>query len=160
SLLSAARDFIVTSIWVFSVPLLVISSVAVSTSVGTEPKSLASLFIIVNVAAEFVLFFSTIEAFLGGANFNPTTTVTFYVAGLKPELSLISLSNRFPILGANSIGEILIPTKFRYVFGGPSLKLDLHTATATEGGLSFILCLALLSIMVIQIGYSIFKCPN
>ncbi|CAN1843619.1 Aquaporin SIP1-1 [Linum perenne] len=151
---SAAGDFILTSMWVFSVPLLIISSAAVSSSVGAEPKSLASLFVTVNVAAVFVLFFSTIGALLGGASFNPTTTVTFYAAGLKPDLSLISLAVRFPIqaaaavLGANGIGKILLPTKFRYVLGGPSLKVDLHTGAAAELGLSFILCFALLLIMV------------
>ncbi|CAN0914467.1 Aquaporin SIP1-1 [Linum grandiflorum] len=140
--------------WVFSVPLLIISSAAVSSSIGAEPKSLASLFVTVNVAAVFVFFFSTIGALFGGASFNPTTTVTFYAAGLKPDISLISLAARFPIqaaggvLGARAIREVLLPTRFRHVLGGPRLKVDLHTGAAAEAGLSFVLCLALLSIMV------------
>ncbi|CAL1393748.1 unnamed protein product [Linum trigynum] len=150
---SALGDGILTSMWVFSVPLLVISSAAVSSFAGVEPKSLAAIFITVNVAAAFVLFFSTIGSLLGGASFNPTTTVSLYAAGLKPDASLFSIAARFPIqaaggvLGAKAIGKFL-PAKFRHVLGGPSLKVDLHTGAIAEAALSFVLCLALLSIMV------------
>ncbi|KAJ6941218.1 aquaporin SIP1-1-like [Populus alba x Populus x berolinensis] len=145
----AIVDGILTAMWVFSVPLLGVFSSIVATYVGVEAMSIAGLFITINVAALFMLTFSLIGAAFGGASFNPATTITLYIAGLKPDASLMSMALRFPVQAAGGVGGAMairgvMPEHYRHVLkGGPSLRVDLHTGAIAEGVLTFLICLAL-----------------
>nr|AJI43710.1 small basic intrinsic protein [Hevea brasiliensis] len=150
---AAIGDAILTSMWVFSMPLLGIFASAVAAYIGVEAMSVAGLFITINVATCFVLTFSLIGAALGGASFNPTATISFYAAGIKPDASLMSMAVRFPAQAAGGVGgakAILqaMPSKYKHLLKGPSLKVDLHTGAVAEGTLTFVFCLAMLLVMV------------
>lgn len=150
---AAIGDAILTSMWVFSMPFLGIFSSTIAEFIGVEAKSLASLFITINLATCFVLTFSLIGAALGGASFNPTTTLSFYAAGIKPDASLMSMAVRFPAQAAGGVGgatAILqaMPRKYKHLLKGPSLKVDLHTGAVAEGAFTFVFCLALLLVML------------
>ncbi|KAG8640614.1 aquaporin SIP1-1-like [Manihot esculenta] len=150
---AAIGDAILTSMWVFSMPFLGIFSSTIAEFIGVEAKSLASLFITINLATCFVLTFSLIGAALGGASFNPTTTLSFYAAGIKPDASLMSMAVRFPAQAAGGVGgatAILqaMPGKYKHLLKGPSLKVDLHTGAVAEGAFTFVFCLALLLVML------------
>ncbi|KDP22726.1 hypothetical protein JCGZ_01828 [Jatropha curcas] len=146
-------DSILTTMWVFSLPFLGIFTSIIASNIGVEPKSIPALFIAINIATPFVLIFSLIGAALGGASFNPTTTVSLYAAGLKPDVSLISMAIRFPaqaaggVFGAKAILQFM-PIKYKNFLKGPSLKVDLHTGATAEGVLSFVFCLFLLIVLV------------
>ncbi|KAJ6710777.1 SIP2.1 putative-RELATED [Salix koriyanagi] len=145
----AIVDGILTAMWVFSVPLLGVFSSITANYVGVEAMSIAALFITINVAALLMLTFSLIGAALGGASFNPATTITLYMAGLKPDASLMSMALSFPAQAAGGVGGAMairgvMPHHHRHVLkGGPSLRVDLHTGAIAEGVLTFLICLTL-----------------
>uniref|UniRef100_A0A6N2NE42 Aquaporin n=1 Tax=Salix viminalis TaxID=40686 RepID=A0A6N2NE42_SALVM len=136
----AIVDGILTAMWVFSVPLLGVFSSITATYVGVEPMSIAALFITINVAALLMLTFSLIGAALAGASFNPATTITLYMAGLKPDASLMSMALSFPAQAAGGVGGAMairgvMPDHHRHVLKGVrSLRVDLHTGAIAEGG--------------------------
>lgn len=149
----AMADAILTSMFVFSMPYLGVFASIIAAYLGVEAKSIAGLFITINVATVFMLTFSLIGAAFGGASFNPNTTVALYAAGLKPDVSLLSMAVRFPaqaaagVVGAKAIMQVM-PEQYKHVLKGPSLKVDLHTGAIAEGVLTFVLCLALLLILL------------
>ncbi|GLT88569.1 hypothetical protein SLE2022_065890 [Rubroshorea leprosula] len=150
---SAIGDAVLTSMWVFSMPLLRIFTGIIATYLGVQAIPLADLFITINLVTLMVLGFSLVGTLFGGASFNPTSTVSFYAAGLRPDSSLLSMAVRFPaqaaggVAGAKAILQVM-PQKHKYVLGGPSLKVDMHTGAIAEGMLTFVLCLALLVAML------------
>ncbi|KDP22725.1 hypothetical protein JCGZ_01827 [Jatropha curcas] len=151
----AMADAILTSLWVFSVPILRVLTTIIASTVGVEPKSLSGLFISINLSTSFMLIFILVGAALGGASYNPTTTVSLYAAGLKPSgsLSLKTMAVRFPAQAAGGVVGVkailqAMPRTYRNLLKGPSLKVDLHTGGLAEGILSFGLCFSLLLVMV------------
>ncbi|KAJ8764649.1 hypothetical protein K2173_006731 [Erythroxylum novogranatense] len=162
SIKAALGDGILTSMWVFSVPLLGVFSSIIAGYVGVEVRSIGGLFITINLAAILVLTFSSIGAAMGGASFNPATTVSFYAAGLKPDASLMSMAVRFPAQAVGGIGGakailLVMPEIYRNRLKGPSLKVDLHTGAIAEGIVTFVFNFALLSIMLKGPKYMVLK---
>ena len=49
--------------------------------------------------------------------------------------------------GALAIMEV-IPSKYKHMIGGPSLKVDLHTGAVAEGVLTFVITFAVLFIIL------------
>lgn len=49
--------------------------------------------------------------------------------------------------GAIAISEVM-PSQYKHMLGGPSVKVDLHTAAMAEGVLTFLISLAVLVIIV------------
>ncbi|KAK4255339.1 hypothetical protein QN277_008351 [Acacia crassicarpa] len=149
---SAIGDAILTSIWVFSISTLRIIASQVSSFLNLHPSSLAGLFIVTVINTILVFTISLIGRILGGASFNPSTTVTFYAAGLRPDSSLTSLAVRFPAQAAGGVAGVLavlhlIPTQHKSMLKGPSLKVDLHTGATAESALTFALNLTILVVM-------------
>lgn len=58
--------------------------------------------------------------------------------------------------GALAIME-LIPPKYKYMLGGPSLKVDLHTGAVAEGVLTFLITFSVLVIVLKGPNSNIFK---
>ncbi|KAF1885578.1 hypothetical protein Lal_00039410, partial [Lupinus albus] len=120
---------------------------------GLQPVSLAGLFISTILATILVFTISFIGRLLGGARFNPSTTISFYTAGLRPDSSLASLAVSFPAqaaggaVGAKGILQVT-PTQYKHILKGPSLKVDLHTGAIAEGVLTFAFNLVILFIML------------
>lgn len=151
---AAIGDAILTSLWVFSTPMMGILTPIIATYVGVQAKSLAGLFITTILASGLVLTFRLIDRkVLGGASFNPSTTVSFYAAGLKPDSSLISMAVQFPaqaaggLVGAKAILQVL-PSQYKQKLKGPSLKVDLLTGVIAEASLTLGLSFAILFIVL------------
>ena len=150
---AAFGDAILTSIWVFCASTLRILTAMVAVFLGLEPVSLAGLFITTILATLLVFTISIIGRALGGASFNPSTTVSFYTAGLRPDSSLASMAVRFPAqaaggaFGAKAVLQV-IPAQYKHTLKGPYLKVDLHTGAMAEGALTFALNLARLFVML------------
>ncbi|XVF41114.1 hypothetical protein PTKIN_Ptkin01aG0254500 [Pterospermum kingtungense] len=145
-------DALLTSMWVFSSPLLKIFTSKLFTFLGVQPLSLSAFFITTISATALVSIFTSIGAALGGASFNPAASFTFYAAGLKKDSSLFSMAVRFPAQaagGATGVMAVLgvIPGEYRKILRGPYLKVDLHTGAIAEGVLTFGRSLALLVIL-------------
>lgn len=150
---AAMGDAILTSIWVFSVSTLRILSSQVASFLDLHPSSLAGLFITTVISTILVFTINLIGRILGGASFNPSTTVSFYAAGLRPDSSLNSMAIRFPAQAAGGVAGArailhLIPTQYKSTLKGPSLKVDLHTGAIAEGALTFALNLTILLVML------------
>ncbi|KAF5458352.1 hypothetical protein F2P56_022385 [Juglans regia] len=150
---AAIGDAILTSLWVFSAPMMGILTPIIAAYLGLHAIPVAGLFIATVLASTLVLLFSLIGKVLGGASFNPSTTVSFYAAGLNPDLSLISMATRFPAQAAGGVGGAMailrvMPSQYKHMLRGPSLKVDMHTGAVAEGVLTFVLSVALLLIML------------
>ncbi|KAF5481053.1 hypothetical protein F2P56_001741 [Juglans regia] len=150
---AAIGDAILTCLWVFSAPMMGILTPVIATYLGVQAQPLAGLFITTILVTVLVTTFSLIGKALGGASFNPSTTVSFYAAGLVPDSSLISLAARFPAQAAGGVGGAMailqvLPSQYKQRLKGPSLKVDLHTGAVVEGVLTFVLSFALLLIML------------
>lgn len=139
---SAIADAILTSIFVFFISTLRIISTKTSLFLNFQPVSLPALFITTILNTIIILTVTLIGRILGGASFNPSSTISFYTLGLRPDSSLLSMAIRFPaqaIGGAMGIKSILyvMPSEYLHMMKGPSLKVDLHTGAIAEGVLSF-----------------------
>ncbi|KAK7404901.1 hypothetical protein VNO78_05945 [Psophocarpus tetragonolobus] len=150
---AAIGDAILTSMWVFIISTLRIVTTEVALFLGLEPYSLAGIFISTILNSLYVLTISLIGRVLGGASFNPSSTVSFYAAGLRPDSSLVSMAMRFPfqaaggVVGAKTL-LLLMPVQYKDMLKGPFLKVDLHTGAMAEGLLTFAHNLAILFIML------------
>ncbi|KAK1570719.1 hypothetical protein Q3G72_006198 [Acer saccharum] len=140
------RDALLTSMWVFSVPFLGVFTSIISTFLGVQtiPPPLLALFITTNLVTILVLIISLIGNFLGGASFNPSTTLSFYVAGLRSDSSLLSMAVRFLAQATGGVGGVMaimqvMPAQYKHMLKRPSLKMDLNTGAITEGVLTFVL---------------------
>ncbi|KAJ0044741.1 hypothetical protein Pint_05276 [Pistacia integerrima] len=149
---AAIGDAILTSLWVFSLPLLGVFTRIISTFLDVQTLLPVTLFISINLATLLVVVISLIGSALGGASFNPSTTVSLFAAGLKPDASLFSMAVRFPAQAAGGVAGAMaimhvIPTDCRHMLKGPYLKVELHSGAIAEGVLTFVLSFALLVIM-------------
>ncbi|XP_068336335.1 aquaporin SIP1-1-like [Pyrus communis] len=150
---AAAGDAILTSMWVFSAPSMGVFTFIIASFLGIQARSLVGLFITTIISTLVVLIFSLIGKLLGGASFNPSTTASFYAAGLNPGTSLLSMAVRFPaqaaggVVGAKAILQVM-PKKYKHMLKGPSLKVDLYTGVIAEGVMTCVLCFALLVIIL------------
>ncbi|KAF4382667.1 hypothetical protein F8388_015495 [Cannabis sativa] len=149
----AMGDAILTSMWIVSIPLTrVLISIFIS-YVGIQPNSLSGLFTSTIATSLRLLTFNLFSRALGGANFNPSTATAFYAAGLKSDVSLISMATRFPAQAAGGVAGVkallkFMPKEYKGFLRGPSLKVDLHTGAAAEGVLTFMFCFSVLMVVV------------
>ncbi|BFG26117.1 hypothetical protein CerSpe_123910 [Prunus speciosa] len=150
---AALGDAVLTSLWVFSAPSMGVFTVIIASFLGVQARSLLGLFITTIVATTLILAFSLIGKVLGGASFNPSTTASFYAAGLTPGTSLVSMAVRFPAQAAGGVGGAkailqVMPKQYKHMLKGPFLKVDLYTGVIAEGLLTFALCFSLLVIIL------------
>ncbi|KAE8670619.1 Two-component response regulator ARR8 [Hibiscus syriacus] len=78
----AIGDALLTSMWVFSMPLLTIFTAETASFLGVQTLPLAPLFISTVLVSILVITFSAIGEIFGGASFNPAASLTFHAAGL------------------------------------------------------------------------------
>ena len=149
---AAIGDGVLTSMWVFIISTLRIVTTEVALFLGLQPLSLAGLIISTILNSFYVLTISFIGRILGGANFNPSTSLSFYTAGLRPDSSLSSMAVRFPAQaygGAVGVKTLLLvmPSKYNDMLKGPFLKVDLHSGAVAEGVLTFTHNMAIFFVM-------------
>ncbi|KAL5573349.1 hypothetical protein UlMin_022946 [Ulmus minor] len=149
---SAIGDAFMTSMWVFSLPVTRVITSILAAYLGIQIRSLPGLFASTILATFKLLTFMFIGKIMGGANFNPSTSVSFYAAGLRPDASPISLAVRLPAQAAGAVAGVqailkLMPENYRDVLRGPSLKVDLHSGAIAEGLLTFLFCFGIHFVM-------------
>ncbi|XP_020597133.1 aquaporin SIP1-2 [Phalaenopsis equestris] len=157
---SAICDAVITFLWVFCVSTIGVLTSIISSALqvqGFVPKLLIITFLI----TVLVFVFNLIAHALGGASFNPTGIAAFYAAGIGGD-SLISLAVRLPAQAAGAVGAVLsivelMPSQYKHMLGGPSVKVDLHTAAMAEGILTFLISFAVLLIVIKGPRNAIFK---
>ncbi|KAM3288883.1 aquaporin SIP1-2 isoform X1 [Capsicum chacoense] len=139
---AAIADFVLTMMWVFCSATLGVFTYLIASAFGIV-QPMASLFITTFLL--FVLFFvfGIVGDALGGAAFNPAGTAAFYAAGAGKD-SLFTVATRFPAQAAGAVAGALailevVPTQFKHMLGGPSLKVDLHNGAIAEGILTFVM---------------------
>lgn len=150
---TAIADAVLTSIWVFSVSTLGLFSFKTSEALGVETLPLPSLFITTLWITIFLFTAGSIGKALGGASFNPASTLSFYAAGLKPDASLTSMAVSFPAQAAAGVLGVLailsvMPNQYQHVLGGPSLKVDLHTGAVAEAAMTFLQNFSVLFVVI------------
>ncbi|XP_030453162.1 aquaporin SIP1-1-like [Syzygium oleosum] len=151
---SAVADGVLTFMWVFSASTLGAATTAVAAALGLGEAVLpwASLLITTSLVFVLVLVFDLIGSALGGASFNPTATASFYAAGVGSD-DLFSMALRFPAQAAGAVGGALaimevMPSQYKHMLEGPSLKVDLHTGAIAEGVLTFLITFLVLLIVL------------
>ncbi|KAF3665200.1 Aquaporin SIP1-1 [Capsicum annuum] len=142
SVKAAIADFVLTMMWVFCSATLGVFTYLIASAFGIV-QPMTSLFITTFLL--FVLFFvfGIVGDALGGAAFNPAGTAAFYAAGVGKD-SLFTVATRFPAQAAGAVAGALailevVPTQFKHMLGGPSLKVDLHNGAIAEGILTFVM---------------------
>ncbi|KAM5580623.1 aquaporin SIP1-1-like [Rosa sericea] len=150
---AAVGDAILTSMFVFIGPIMRVFTSIIASFLGFQARSLVGRFITTIHATVLVLIFSMIGKLLGGASFNPSTTVSLYAAGLNPGTSLISMAVQFPAQAAGGAGGAkailqVMPKKYEHFVKGPSLKVDVKSGAIAEGFFTFSLCFSLLWVML------------
>ncbi|GMI74879.1 small and basic intrinsic protein 1A [Hibiscus trionum] len=150
---SAMADALLTSMWIFTMPFLRIFTLHISAFLGVQTIPLAAVLITTILVSLMVTIFTLIGNALGGASFNPTASLAFYAAGLKKDMSFLSMAVRFPAQAAGGVVGVkaimrFLPRELKETVKGPSLKVDLQTGFLAEGLLTFGLCLALLVILI------------
>ncbi|MED6111035.1 Aquaporin SIP1-2 [Stylosanthes scabra] len=154
---AAIGDGVLTFMWVFCSSMLGIASSSITRFLDIQhlhyngfpyPSFLVTTFLVFVL----VFLFTIIGNALDGASFNPTGTAAFYAVGLGSD-SLFSMALRFPAQALGAAGGALaimevIPSKYKHMMGGPSLKVDLHTGAVVEGVLTFVITFAVLFIIL------------
>ncbi|KAJ9554777.1 hypothetical protein OSB04_009391 [Centaurea solstitialis] len=146
----AVGDGVLTFLWVICASSLGAVTSVIAKAIGV--KGIASMFITISLVFVLLFVFGMIADALGGASFNPTGTAAFYAVGLGGD-SLVSAAVRLPaqavgaVFGAFAILE-LMPREYKYMLGGPSLRVDMHTGAIVEGVLTFTSTIAVLYVIL------------
>ncbi|XP_076930270.1 aquaporin SIP1-1-like [Bidens hawaiensis] len=146
----AVGDGVLTFLWVFCASCLGAATSVIVKAIGIQ--GMASLFITMSLVFILLFVFGFVGAVLGGASFNPAGTAAFYAVGVGGD-SLISAAVRFPAQAAGAVGGAfavleLMPSKYKYTLGGPSLKVDMHTGALAESILTFTSTMCVLYIIL------------
>ncbi|KAI6697082.1 hypothetical protein NL676_017201 [Syzygium grande] len=151
---SAVADGVLTFMWVFSASTLGAATTAVAAALGLGEAVLPWVSLLITTSLVFVLLlvFDLIGSALGGASFNPTATASFYAAGVGSD-DLLSMALRFPAQAAGAVGGALaimevMPSQYKHMLEGPSMKVDLHTGAIAEGVLTFLITFLVLLIVL------------
>lgn len=146
----AAADGILTFAWT-----VVTSGLGAATFVlgdylewqGDRTPILYSIVLVLN------LIFVELSVASGGATWNPTAPMAFYVSGVGDD-TLFSLALRIPSMAIGAAGGVwavheLMPGSFKHTLGpGPNLKGGLHQGALAEGVLTFVLTLVVLYVVL------------
>lgn len=149
---AAIGDAVVTFMWIFCASTLGAATSIIATSMGAG--GLASLAITTCLIFVMSVVFGFIGDAFGGASFNATGTVAFYIAGAGgDDDTLMSTAVRFPAQAIGAVGGVmalleLMPLEYKHLLEGPTLKVDLHTGAIAEGVLTFVITFVVLVIII------------
>ncbi|KAI3723226.1 hypothetical protein L2E82_34670 [Cichorium intybus] len=149
---AAIGDAVVTFMWIFCASTLGAATSIIANSMGAG--GLASLAITTCLIFVMSVMFGLIADAFGGASFNATGTVAFYIAGAGgDDDTLMSTAVRFPAQAIGAVGGVmalleLMPLEYKHLLEGPSLKVDLHTGAIAEGVLTFVITFVVLVIII------------
>ncbi|XP_021715900.1 aquaporin SIP1-2-like isoform X1 [Chenopodium quinoa] len=158
---TAVGDGLMSFGWMFTASTLGIATAVVAEHFGVNEDSKLIHAIFTGIIMIHIVFCEGMTVALGGACFNPTANAAMYAAGIGDD-TLLSMAVRFPaqaagaVAGAIAISEVM-PSQYKHMLGGPSIKVDLHTAAMAEGVLTFLITLAVLIIIIRIPGHMLVK---
>ncbi|GAA0160208.1 hypothetical protein Leryth_018150 [Lithospermum erythrorhizon] len=141
---SAMADGLITFLWVFCASTLGVLTSIITSTLGMV-DGVSRLLITTTLVFIFLFIFGFVGEALGGASFNPSATAALYAVGIGSDTDfLFSAALRFPAQAIGAVGGALailqcMPTKYKHMLGGPSLKVDIHTGAIAECVLTFTL---------------------
>eukprot|EP01018_Ginkgo_biloba_P008263 Gb_11012 [translate_table: standard] len=146
----AIGDAAITFLWVFCVSCLGACTSVVASYL--QVQGAMTLLITTVLLALLISVFSLLGAAMGGASWNPTALSAFFAVGVGGH-SLTSLAVRFPAQAAGAVGGALaimelMPSSYKHMLGGPSLKVELHRGAFAEGVLTFMISFIVLFIIL------------
>ncbi|GLJ19620.1 hypothetical protein SUGI_0355080 [Cryptomeria japonica] len=146
----AIGDTVITFLWVFLVSCLGAGTSVIASYLDVDGTWKLVITIVLLVALVFV--FSSLGDAMGGASWNPTALTAGFALGSGND-SLISMAIRFPAQAAGAVGGALaimelMPEPYKHMLGGPSVKVELHTAAIAEGVLTFVISFLVLLIII------------
>lgn len=149
---AAIGDAVVTFMWIIVASTLGAATSIISNMIGVQ--GMASLAITTSLIFLMSFLFGWIADIFGGASFNATGTVAFYIAGVGgDDDTLMSTAVRFPAQAVGAVGGVLalmelMPLEYKHMLEGPTLKVDLHTGAIAEGVLTFVINFVVLLIII------------
>ncbi|KAF5768693.1 putative major intrinsic protein [Helianthus annuus] len=149
---AAVGDAVLTFMWIICASTIGATTSIISDIIGVEGN--ASLAITTALIFVVSVLFGFIADAVGGASFNATGTVAFYIAGAAgDDDTLMSTAVRFPAQAVGAVGGVLalmelMPLEYKHMLEGPTLKVDLHTGAIAEGVLTFAITFAVLLIII------------
>ncbi|XP_020573462.1 probable aquaporin SIP2-1 [Phalaenopsis equestris] len=145
-----ASDFFVSFLWVWSGSLLRCLAFRFLGS-GNNP---VVLIIKCLVAVPYLVFFAWVGRATKGGSYNPLIVLCYAISG-NFTVFLFSVLARIPAQVAGSVvGVWLTNSNFPGALHGPSLNVDIHRGTFTEGFLTFIVVIIVLSLKKKDFGSS------
>ncbi|KAL8246459.1 hypothetical protein R6Q59_007675 [Mikania micrantha] len=149
---AAIGDAVVTFMWIICASTIGAATSVIANLIGVE--GIASLAITTTLIFVISVLFGLIADATGGASFNATGTIAFYIAGAgADDDTLMSTAIRFPAQAFGAVGGVLalmelMPLEYKHMLEGPSLKVDLHTGAIAEGVLTFAITFFVLLIII------------
>ncbi|KMT17624.1 hypothetical protein BVRB_2g035730 [Beta vulgaris subsp. vulgaris] len=138
--------------WMFTASALGAATSVVAAALGVETENKMIHVVFTAIIMVHILICDALAVMLGGASFNPTANAAMYAAGIGGD-TIFSMALRFPaqaagaVAGALAISEVM-PSQYKHMLGGPSIKVDLHTAAVAEGVLTFLITFIVLIIIL------------
>nr|XP_043633955.1 aquaporin SIP1-2-like [Erigeron canadensis] len=151
---AAIGDAIVTFMWIICASTLGAATSIISNFFHKNDDPMAIFAITASLIFVISFLFGIISEAFGGASFNATGTVAFYIAGVHADDdSFMSTAVRFPAQAVGAVGGVLLltemmPLQYKHMLEGPSLKVDLHTGAIAEGVLTFAITFVVLWIII------------
>ncbi|KAG0493109.1 hypothetical protein HPP92_006507 [Vanilla planifolia] len=137
-----SSDFFVSFFWVWSGSLLRCLAFRFL-GPGNSP---AILVLKVSVAVPYLVFFAWLGRATKGGSYNPLIVLCYAVSGSFEDF-LFSILARIPAQVFGSVvGVFLANSTFPGAFHGPTLNVDINQGTLTEGFLTFIIVIVVLSL--------------
>lgn len=145
-----ASDFFVSFLWVWSGSLLrclALRFLGFRNSPGV-------LIIKGSIAVPYIVFFAWLGRATNGGSYNPLVVLCYAISG-NFAFFLFSILARIPAQVVGSVvGVWLTNIIFPGEFHGPSLNVDIHKGTFTEGLLTFMIVIIVLSLKKKKFGSS------
>ncbi|MFS8008682.1 putative major intrinsic protein [Helianthus anomalus] len=149
---AAVGDAVLTFMWIICASTIGATTSIIADIIGLQGN--ASLAITTALIFLISVLFGFIADAFGGASFNATGTVAFYIVGAAgDDDTLMSTAVRFPAQAVGAVGGVLalmelMPLEYKHMLEGPTLKVDLHTGAIAEGVLTFAITFVVLVIII------------
>ncbi|KAI3798358.1 hypothetical protein L1987_33631 [Smallanthus sonchifolius] len=149
---AAIGDAVVTFMWIICASTIGAITSIIANMIGVQ--GMASLAITTSLIFVISVLFGLIADAFGGASFNATGAIDFYIADAGgDDDTLMSTVIRFPAQAVGAVGGVLalmelMPLEYKHMLEGPTPKVDLHTGAIAEGVLTFAITFVVLLIII------------
>ena len=138
-------DAAITFLWVFTIASLGAVATAIAQRLGLDGPGHGMLYIVFTLVSLHIFFFGFLGQALGGASWNPTSSIAFAYAGVSKD-DLFTLAATIPAQMAGAVGGVLaiqelMPKPYKHMLSGPKLKVPVGTGVLAEAALTFTITL-------------------